>query len=315
MVIGILMAPKITKGLKRMESLGVIAEISFGLALLLAGLSEMAGLAMIIGAYITGLAFSQTDVASEMAERVKAVGEYFVPVFFAVMGMMVDFKAVGSVLVFGILFSVMAFIGKLIGCGVPALFVGFNVKGAFRIGAGMLPRGEVTLIVAGIGLASGAIGADMFGVAVMTMLLASIAAPPLLVASFKGGPGYRHLDAEAKKVDMVTIELEFPNERIARFVRRSLSDGFRQEGFFVTTVEGAARSWQIRKEETIFFMRRIGANMEITVKEEDEAFVRLMAMEVLVDFQEFANSLLSMEKADMMGANLLIQMFSEENEL
>ncbi|MFA5570327.1 MAG: cation:proton antiporter [Sphaerochaetaceae bacterium] len=313
MIVGIFSAPYLTKNLKRLESLGVMAEISFGIALLLAGFSEMAGLAMIIGAYITGLSLSQTDVASEITERVKGVGEYFIPVFFAVMGMMVNFKAVGSVLVFGLLFSVIAFVGKLIGCGFPALFVGFNLRGAFRIGAGMLPRGEVTLIVAGIGLASGAIGPDMFGVAVMTMLLASVAAPPLLVASFKGGSGYKEEIDVTGISEMITIELEFPTERAADFIRRSLADGFRDEGFFITAIEGSIRSWQLRKESIIFVMRRRQAILELSVRKEHEMFARLMVMEVLVDFQEFVDGLQSMDQADMMGAHVLMEMFASED--
>lgn len=314
MVVGIMLAPYLTKRMKALESLGVLAELSFGVALLLAGLSEMAGLAMIIGAYIAGLSFSQTDVSAEITERIKAVGEYFIPVFFAVMGMMVDFQAVGSVLGFGILFSVIAFVGKLVGCGVPALFVGFNVHGAFRIGAGMLPRGEVTLIVAGIGLASGAIGADMFGVAVMTMLLASIAAPPLLVQAFKGGSGYRKELVSDEDAGMITIDLEFPSERAADFLRRSLSDAFRAEGFFIRAIEGSVRSWQVRKEEMVFVMRRRGAKLELAVRHEHEAFARLMLMETLVDFQEFVNSLKSMEQPEMMGAGLLMHIFAAQQD-
>jgi len=313
MVIGIFAAPFLTKGMKSFQSISLIAEISFGLALLLAGLSEMAGLAMIIGAYITGLSFSQTDVASEIIERIKSVGTYFVPVFFAVMGMMVDFSAIGSVVGFGLLFASLAFVGKLLGCGLPALFVGFNMRGAFRIGAGMLPRGEVTLIVAGIGLASGAIGPDMFGVAVMTMLLASIAAPPLLVFSFKGKSGYKDTLETVADIDMVSIDLEFPSERAAEFVRRSLAQAFRSEGFFITSLEGSARSWQIRKDEMIFVMKRQVSNLEISCKRHNEGFVRLMMLETLADFQEFIDGLKSMDSPDMMGANLMINIFAQED--
>lgn len=312
MVVGILVAPHLTKRMKQLESLSVIAEISFGIALLLAGLSEMAGLAMIIGAYITGLSFSQTDISAEITERIKPVGDYFIPVFFAVMGMMVDFSAISSVIGFGLLFSLIAFVGKLAGCGLPSLLVGFNLRGAFRIGAGMLPRGEVTLIVAGIGLASGAIGPDMFGVAIMTMLLASIAAPPLLVKSFSGGSGYRKEIADVAATDMVTLELEFPSERAADFLRKSFSDAFRSEGFFVRTIEGSVRSWQIRKEEMVFIIRRRGAVIEVSGKREHEAFVRLLLLETLVDFQEFVDSLKSMEQPEMMGAGLLMNMFSKQ---
>ncbi len=315
MVVGILLAPRFTKGMKRIHSIGIIAEVSFGLALLLAGLSEMAGLAMIIGAYITGLSLSQTDVAHEIGERTKAVSEYFVPVFFAVMGMMVNFSAMRSVLGFGILFALIAFIGKLVGCGAPALLVGFNLHGALRIGAGMLPRGEVTLIVAGLGLASGAIGPEMFGVAVMTMLLASLAAPPLLVATFKGGSGYKKSLNVKEEPDIITIELDFPNRRAVDFVRRSLSDGFRGEGYFITSLEGANPAWQIRQDETVITMSVLnGTKLTLSAKQQDESFVRLMITETLADFQEFADSLKTMESPDMMGARLLINMFSDEDQ-
>lgn len=313
MVVGIISAPYITKGMKKLDSLALIAELSFGVALLLAGFSEMAGLAMIIGAYIAGLSFSQTDVSHEITERIKTVGDYFIPVFFAVMGMMVNFSALSSVIVFGVLFSLIAFLGKLLGCGLPALAIGFNMKGAFRIGAGMLPRGEVTLIVAGIGLASGAIGPDLFGVAVMTMLLASVAAPPLLIASFKGGSGYRKELLTLADDDSVTIEIELPSYRAADFVRKSLTDAFHQEGFFIKSVEGSRRSWQIRKDEMAFIMSIKESILEITGKKNHEAFVRLMMVETMVDFKEFVDSLKSMDQSEMMGAGLLMSVFADSS--
>ena len=314
MVGGILAAPHLTKGMKRLESLSLIAQLSFGIALLLAGFSEMAGLAMIIGAYIAGLSFSQTDVSQEIIERITGVGDYFVPVFFAVMGMMVNFSALMGVLLFGLAFSVVAFLGKLIGCGLPAMSVGFNVRGAFRIGAGMLPRGEVTLIVGGIGLASGAIGQDLFGVAVMTMLIASIAAPPLLIASFRGGSGYTRELMTVTEDDTVTIDVALPSRRASEFVRRSLQDAFRQEGFFVKRLEGSQEGWQIRKDEIVFTMGLREHNIEITAKREHEAFIRLMMVETMVDFKEFVDSLQGMNNDDMMGANLLMNMFAGESE-
>ena len=135
-VIGILIAPKIVKCLKMFESMDMIAVVSFGLALFLSGLSEMAGLAMIIGAYVMGLSLSQTDIAHEIRENLHGVYRFFVPIFFAIMGMMVNFSAMKGVLVFGLIYTVVAFAGKIFGCGLPALLSGFNIKGALRIGAG-----------------------------------------------------------------------------------------------------------------------------------------------------------------------------------
>lgn len=315
MVLGILLAPKFTKGMKKLKSVALIAEVSFGIALLLAGLSEAAGLAMIIGAYITGLSISQTDVAHDISERISSVSEFFVPVFFAIMGMMVDFGAMKDVLGFGILFALIAFLGKLVGCGAPSMLVGFNLRGAFRIGAGMLPRGEVTLIVAGIGLSSGAIGPDMFGVAVMTMLLASLAAPPLLVASFKGGEGYKkQLTTDDDTDNIVNIELQFPSSRTADFARETVLNALVSEEYFVSRIDSADPAWQIRKDNSIITLKIVkNDKLIISASKQDETFVRLLLLDCLAEFQDFISSLSAMQSTEMMGANLMINMFKTTN--
>ena len=151
-VIGIIVAPKLTKGLKKFKSMEIITSISFGLALFLSGLAELAGLAMIIGAYVIGLALSQTDISHEIMKKMQGIYEFFVPVFFAVMGMMVNFSAMSGIWVFGLVFSMVGNSRKDAWLWTSRhFFAGFNLRGAFRIGCGMLPRGEVTLIVAGIG--------------------------------------------------------------------------------------------------------------------------------------------------------------------
>ena len=78
----------------------------------------------------------------------------------------------------------------------PALFVGFNRRGATRIALGMLPRGEVALIIAGIGLTSGVIGKDIFGVAIVMTIFTTVLAPVLLIRAFRGGSGLK-IDDEA----------------------------------------------------------------------------------------------------------------------
>lgn len=309
-VIGIIIAPHITKRLKYFQSLELIVGVSLGIALILAGLSEMVELAMIIGAYITGLSFSQTDVAHEIREHIQGLYDFLVPIFFCVMGMMVNFEAMREVIGFGLIFTLVAFVGKLFGCGLPALFAGFNIRGAFRIGAGMLPRGEVTLIVAGIGLSSGAIGADMFGVAIMTMLFASVAAPPLLIKSFSGGSGYKKTIEE--KDEAVSIELEFPTAETAAFLRRSLAEGFRAEGFFVNRLDHTSQVYQVQKDAMVFTLIQKGSLIILNTPPEHEQFIRLMMMEKLLDFKDFLSGLQTMKSPDMMGAELLMGMFAQE---
>lgn len=109
------------------------------------------------------------------------------------MGMLVDLSAMGKAAVFGLAVSLLAILAKILGCGLPALVVGFNRLGAARIGIGMLPRGEVALVIASVGLVvEGAIGPTIFGVAVMMTLVTTLLAPPLLVPLFQSrAPGLR----------------------------------------------------------------------------------------------------------------------------
>ena len=289
--IGILAAPYLVRGLKRLQSMEVIAGVSFGLALLLAGFAETVGLAMIIGAYVTGLSLSRTDVADEVREQLHGLYAFLVPLFFAVMGLMVDFAAIAPVLGFGLLFAVIGIASKLIGCGVPALLLGFNLRGAFRIGAGMLPRGEVTLIVAGIGLSSGAIGPDLFGVAVMALLVSSIVAPPVLSRSLDGPSGYRRADRAAADRGTRQVTLKLPSPTAAEFLRGRILAAFRAEGFFATRVDLKAPIYRIRHDEINISLVQDDATLTLSTPMEHEQLVRLVLIEELVELKALMGGL------------------------
>ncbi len=308
-VIGVLAAPRLVKGLKRLHSLEVISGVSLGLALLLAGFAETVGLAMIIGAYVMGLALSQTDIADEVRDRLHGLYAYLVPIFFAVMGLMVDFAAIVPVFWFGMIFSAVAVAGKLIGCGIPALIFGFNLKGAFRIGAGMLPRGEVTLIVAGIGLSAGAIGADLFGVAILTLLVSSIIAPPVLIQSFRGGSGYRREDRDGDHAASREVKLELPSTAAADFVRGRIVNAFRSEGFFVVRVDINSRIYRMRQNEVNITMVQREGVITLNTPEQHEQLVRLVLLEELVELKELMGSLQAMGGADNLGDSLVDGLF------
>ncbi len=311
-ILGILLGPRLTRRMKQFRSMEMIASLSFGLALFFSGLAEMAGLAMIIGAYVTGLSLSQTDMAHEIRKKLKGIYDFFVPVFFCVMGMMVNFSAIRQVFFFGLIYTLVAVLGKLLGCGLPSLLMGFNLRGAFRIGAGMLPRGEVTLIVAGIGLSSGVIGPDLFGVSIMTLLVASIVAPPLLVKSFTGGSGYKAKSKGQKKA-LHSIELEFCSARIIDFIKEQVLDGFRDEEFFVHQVDFSRPIYHIRKEEIIITLIIDDNKIIMNMAEENEALVRLMLVEQLLVLKDLISGLESMKSPDTMGADLIRGLFKSSD--
>ena len=190
MIIGLLLSKQIEKLLNWFKSEGAVVAVAMSFCFLASAVAELFGLAMIIGAYAFGLALSTREISKKLIHALEGVNQFLVPVFFVVMGMLVDFGAMSNAVTFGIVVSILAIIGKVFGCGIPALGVGFNIRGGWRVGMGMLPRGEVALIVAGVGLASGAVGLDIFGVSVMMTMVTTLMAPIFLVPLFKsGGPG------------------------------------------------------------------------------------------------------------------------------
>ena len=183
--IGILLSGHISSLLGKFQVSGASLALALALAFLAAALAESFGLAMIIGAFSIGLALSGTELAHRLEEPLGAVYSFLVPIFFVVMGMLVDFSSMGGVWAFGLVITAAAVVGKVGGSGVPALLAGFNRRGAWRIGVGMLPRGEVALIMAGIGISEGVLGPDLYGVAILMTIVTTAVAPPILTLSFR----------------------------------------------------------------------------------------------------------------------------------
>lgn len=283
--IGLLSARRIGTLLKLFRDRAAIAVMALGLALVLSGLFEEAGLAMIIGAYVMGLSLSRTDIAHVVRDKLTPIYVFLVPLFFGVMGMLVDFEALGStrILLFGLVYSVVAVAAKVIGGGLPALLFDFNLRGASRVGLGMVPRGEVALIVAGVGLAAGALEPDVFGVAILMTAVSTFVAPPLLGYLFNSpAPGVRH---PVKKEAEAGVSFPFPTRDIAEWVRDRLLRTFEAEGFFVHGLEHEHGLYQLRKDACIINLTEDGTDLAFHCAEGDLPLVRTAVYEVLCELQ------------------------------
>jgi len=119
---------------------------------------------------------------------------FFVPVFFINIGLRADVRQITHMAGMTIFILVVAVLGKVIGCGALAWISGFNYREALRVGVGMISRGEVGLIIAGYGLASGIIGPDVFSVMILMVLITTMITPVWLrhvfprVVEEKGAP-------------------------------------------------------------------------------------------------------------------------------
>ncbi|MEK0220419.1 cation:proton antiporter [Bacillus proteolyticus] len=146
---------------------------------------ELFGIAGIIGAFAAGIAISQTNYKHEVEKKVEPIAyAMFVPVFFVSIGMNITFDGIGNQIWFILALTVIAVLTKLIGCGFGARMTGFDAKSSAIIGAGMVSRGEVALIIAGTGLSSGLLAQDYFTAIVIVVILTTMITPPMLKYTF-----------------------------------------------------------------------------------------------------------------------------------
>ncbi|KWU56250.1 sodium:proton antiporter [Bacillus mycoides] len=146
---------------------------------------ELLGIAGIIGAFAAGIAISQTNYKHEVEKKVEPIAyAMFVPVFFVSIGMNITFDGIGDQIWFILALTVIAVFTKLIGCGFGARITGFDAKSSAIIGAGMVSRGEVALIIAGTGLSSGLLAQDYFTAIVIVVILTTMITPPMLKYTF-----------------------------------------------------------------------------------------------------------------------------------
>jgi Kef-type K+ transport system membrane component KefB/mannitol/fructose-specific phosphotransferase system IIA component (Ntr-type) len=290
--IGLAASRRISVLLKWFRDRSAIAVMALGLALVLAGLFEKAGLAMIIGAYVMGLSLARSDINQVIREQLHPIHAFLVPVFFTVMGMLVDLSLLLSVdvLLFGVLYTIAANLAKIFGCGIPALFFNFNLRGALRIGVGMLPRGEVTLIIAGIGLSAGVLSPEIFGVVVLMIVLTALMAPVSLVRLFRHpGSGLRKPVAEE---ETQPIAFHFPSPQTAELLVGKLMNTFESEGFFVHTLDRARRVYQLRKDDVVIGFQHRGTDIVFFDCGRDViSFVHTAMYEVLAELERTVREL------------------------
>lgn len=288
--IGLISARYISKALKSLfRSPVTIATMAFGLALILAGFFEFMGLAMIIGAYVMGLSLSRTDLKHPIQEMLTPVYTFLVPIFFCAMGMMVDISALCSrpVLIFGGIYTVLAVLAKVLGCMIPSMFCGFNILGGLRIGAGMVPRGEVALIIAGLGLSAGYLTQEIFGIGILMTLVTTVVAPPALVALFTPKKkGVRHPRPQNDNSREICFELN--GSDVADLMLERLVSEFRSEGFFTSLLSKSDHIWSVAMDDMEVAIRRDGRRIYISCTPAEEAVVMTAWMEVASEMNDLA---------------------------
>jgi Kef-type K+ transport system membrane component KefB len=165
---------------------GTMPIFAIIIGFLIAYLVTLVGLHPVVGAYVSGLMFAATAEKEEILEKTRPIMLFLAPFFFTYLGMQVDTRLIWLGIVPAVILIVLATIGKIVGCYIPARLAGkLNHNGGMIVGVGMVPRGEVGLIVAGAGLIAGAIDRELFGAAVAVSIVTTLITPAMLKPFFK----------------------------------------------------------------------------------------------------------------------------------
>ena len=146
----------------------------------LAALAALIGLAAIIGAFLAGMVVGESSERHALEEEVAPVAAFFTPFFFGFIGAQVNLAALADPLTLALLagLTVLAVMTKFAGAFAGAIRLGR--QRAALIGWGMVPRGEVGIVVAGLGLGAGAISSHLYSVVVGMAVLTTLMVPPLM---------------------------------------------------------------------------------------------------------------------------------------
>jgi Kef-type K+ transport system membrane component KefB len=154
---------------------GIVTASFFGAS----GIAAAVGLSPIVGAFAVGMAVASTKIIKRVEEYVDKLEIIFAPLFFAIIGAQVNLTGFNlDVLLLSSIVIVVAIVTKLVGCGLPAFLFLKNKSNAMKVGVGMISRGEVGLIVAGIGVTSGALSSNIY-TAIIIMVAATTLITPV----------------------------------------------------------------------------------------------------------------------------------------
>ncbi len=188
-ILGRFLSPYYVAFVKELKTRGPLLITALIIAFVLSYVGAAIRLEAILGAFAAGLVLGETETQQELEEQVVPLADFFVPIFFVVVGAKTNLGVLNPAipsnregLIIAAFLIVVAIIGKVL-----AGFAVFGQPGINRlaIGIGMVPRGEVGLVFAGVGVASGALSPSLEAAIIMMVILTTFVAPPLLRVAFK----------------------------------------------------------------------------------------------------------------------------------
>ncbi len=282
-----------------------VTVLCLGLALVLSGLFGLHLGALIVGGYVLGLSLSRTDLVHRIQGQLNLLHRFWMPLFFCVMGMVLDPRCLlqPRVLALAGLFTGAAVAAEIAGSGVLGL-AGFTPAGALRVGVGLVPRGELALVMALLGLAGGILDAPLYASAVIMVFLSTIGTA-LVFERLLGGstPALR---AKASEEQPAEEEVAFTihNPPMQELVHGKIIAALENDGFFVAMPDLDETLFRIRKGATVLTLSLTESQIVFRCRPADVAFVHLLFYEVLGEMEDLMRNLRSLSGREEMGRML-----------
>lgn len=195
-VIGRWVVPWVLHGIAMFKVSESLVAFALIIIFAFAYFADFLGVSGIIGTYFAGISIGRTKYAHEIEEKVSPIAYgIFVPFFFIAIGLPVTFDGVGGQIGFLVFLTLIAIVSKWIGCGLGAKVTGFGWRSSLGIGAGMISRGEVALILASMGLSAELLPQSHYTSIIIVIILTTLVTPPLLKGIFG-----KHYNSEDKFV-------------------------------------------------------------------------------------------------------------------
>ncbi|MCD6591464.1 MAG: cation:proton antiporter [Thaumarchaeota archaeon] len=183
--IGAYVLPRMIERFMALEAEGAVEAAAIASAFILAAMAGGMGLSPIIGAYAAGMAIAESKALPHIKEFIRHINTIFSPIFFTVVGAKINLGLITDQVILGILLmTALAIMSKFVGCFGAAMLKLRDLLGSARVGVGMIPRGELGLIIANLALSRGVIGEEIYVQAIWMVVLTSIIAPVILARMY-----------------------------------------------------------------------------------------------------------------------------------
>ncbi|WP_425456543.1 cation:proton antiporter [Borrelia crocidurae] len=282
----ILLSKPISQLLKSFNSVTLATVITLTFTFIISSIFQNLGMSFVIGAYIFGLAMSKTDIVYVIQDKLTLFERFFIPIFFTSIGMMADINVILSkeVLIIGTLLSLIAIATKVVYCFIPSYFLGFNKLGALRIAFGMVPRGEISLIIANVALSSEFISQKIFGIIIIIVFLPTIIATPIINILFQiNKNGGEERNEREKRIRRDRKK----DDNLTKIFVWDLKNELRNEGFFTQQIKNDFSQYiNARRNDISLSIKREGSKITFECPKKHLIIIQDLLRETILNLEK-----------------------------